>query len=237
METHIVHLWKDAMNRNGSAGNLLCLRRRLEWRDIAVTVREVAVGEAVELSDCDLLYLGAGAPYENPSLLSALAEAAPALRAYVEDGGAFLAVCEGMELMGKSVTLPGGQVIPGAGAADFTTVYKDRRAGNLVFSRGGARMAAFENHAGSIALGHAVQPLGEVRVGSGNGEGNGVGLRYRNFYGCPAYSLLPLNPELADEILLSALERRYGGLELAALDDHLEDMARQRLLRRVDKEA
>ena len=81
METHIVHLWKDAMNRNGSAGNLLCLRRRLEWRDIAVTVREVAVGEAVELSDCDLLYLGAGVPYENPSLLSALAEAAPALRA------------------------------------------------------------------------------------------------------------------------------------------------------------
>ena len=239
MELNIVQLWPDAMNRNGSQGNLLCLRRRLEWRDFGVSVRSVALGEPLDLTDCDLLYLGAGTPYENPALHEAVRAAAPVLRAYVERGGVFLAVCEGFELMGERVLLPDGTEIEGAGVGGFSTAYaKKRITGNLTFRHGELTVAAFENHASYIVLQAGQEPLGTVLTGQGNNDlDDTVGLRYKNFFGCSAYSLLPLNPALADEILSAALEVKYGSAELAPLDDSFEDRAREKLLRRMNREA
>ena len=238
MELNIVQLWPDAMNRNGSQGNLLCLRRRLEWRGIGVTMRSLMLGEEISLNDCDLLYLGAGTPYENTELHTAVRNAAPVLRSYVENGGVFLAVCEGFELMGEQVLLPDGEEIEGAGVAGYAVTYSKKRiTGNLVFRRGENTVAAFENHASCILLQSGQEPLGTVLTGQGNNDlDDTAGLRYKNFFGCSAYSLLPMNPTLADEILASALEKKYGSAELSPLDDSLEDRARETLLRRIGKE-
>ena len=239
MELRLVQLWDDAMNRNGSQGNLLCLRRRLEWRGIPCSVRTVALGEPLGLEDCDLLYLGAGTPYENPALHEAVRAAAPELRAYVERGGVFLAVCEGFELMGERVLLPDGTEIEGAGVGGFSSAYASKRiTGNLAFRHGDETVVAFENHASYIVLQVGAEPLGTVLTGQGNNDlDDTVGLRYKNFFGCSAYSLLPLNPALADELLSAALLRRTGSGELVPLDDSFEVRAREKLLRRIKREA
>jgi CobQ-like glutamine amidotransferase family enzyme len=45
--------------------------------------------------------------------------------------------------------------------------------------------------------------------------------------------LLPKNPMIADKIIKRALRKRYGGVELAPLDDTIENNAREVMLKRL----
>jgi CobQ-like glutamine amidotransferase family enzyme len=88
-------------------------------------------------------------------------------------------------------------------------------------------IVAFENHSGKTYLGEGCAPLGKSVIGGGNnGEDGTEGAIYKRAYGCYLHgSLLPKNPRLADLLLSQALERRYGVVELAPLDDSLENLA------------
>lgn len=44
MELKICHLYPDILNLYGDRGNILCMERRLRWRDIAVTTTNISVG-------------------------------------------------------------------------------------------------------------------------------------------------------------------------------------------------
>ena len=44
MELKICHIYPDALNLYGDRGNILCLRRRLEWRGVGVSVTELPIG-------------------------------------------------------------------------------------------------------------------------------------------------------------------------------------------------
>ena len=45
--------------------------------------------------------------------------------------------------------------------------------------------------------------------------------------------LLPKNPQIADLVIKRALKKRYGETELEALDDTLENKAREVMLKRL----
>lgn len=45
----ICHLYPDLLNLYGDRGNILCMRRRLEWRGIDAEVTEVTVGQQAVL--------------------------------------------------------------------------------------------------------------------------------------------------------------------------------------------
>ena len=96
-------------------------------------------------------------------------------------------------------------------------------------------VVGFENHSGTTFLnGH--QPLGVVKHGFGNnGEDLTCGVRYKNVFGTYLHGpLLPKNPQLCDEILTRALERKYGNpVELTSLDDRVEQDAHDFMVRRV----
>ena len=234
----ILWLWNDAMNRNGSQGNVLALSRRLEWRGIGCEIKTVSVREKPDLSDCDILYLGAGLPYDNADLLSSLAENAQAIRDYVNSGRVLLAVCEGFELLGKSITLSDGRKLPGAAVGPYTTVYGEKRvAGNVIFAYQKSSIVCFENHAGQIFLEEGADPLGMVSHGQGNNAGDdGFGLRHRNFFGAPAYGLLPNNPAMTDAVLLAVMRRYDPKAQLEQLNDSFETLAHDMLCARIRQE-
>ena len=50
----LVHLYPREMNIYGDTGNVLVLRRRLQWRGLAVEVTPVSVGDALP-TDADIL--------------------------------------------------------------------------------------------------------------------------------------------------------------------------------------
>ena len=241
MELNIVHLYPDLLNLYGDRGNVLCLRRRLEWRGIGVSVMELPVGAPDRLSDADLVFIGGGQDFEQQALLEDLHRGKDAsLRAAVADGVPILAICGGYQMLGQYYETHDGVRCDFVGAIDLWTVGgKERMIGNYLFrcrdESGGMEVVGFENHSGRTWLGEGVTPLGRVLSGYGNnGEDGTEGVRYRNVFGTYSHGpLLPKNPALCDEILKTALERKYGKAELVPLDDSAEERAFQEIAARI----
>ena len=56
----IGHLYGDLLNLYADRGNILVLTRRCEWRNIAVEVVSIGVGDRIGSGDFDILFMGGG---------------------------------------------------------------------------------------------------------------------------------------------------------------------------------
>jgi CobQ-like glutamine amidotransferase family enzyme len=237
IELTIHHLYADMMNLYGDRGNVISIKKRCEWRGIPVEVVDVGLGEKVRPNGCDLFLFGGGQDREQALLAEDLSGSKGSdLRNIVEDGGVVLGVCGGYQLMGHYYETPEGEKLPGVGIFDLHTEPREpdeeRLIGNVLVrvpapETGGVReVVGFENHGGRTYLGDT-EPLGEVVVGHGNnGEDGTEGARRLNAYGTYMHgSLLPKNPWLTDQLLLSALRQVDDTFELAPLDDGAERSA------------
>lgn len=238
MELRICHLYPDVLNHSGDAGNISCMKLRLEKRGVDVSVSKLPIGQRQSLLDFDLVFIGGGQQLGQQALAEDLRRGrAEDIRAAVEAGTVFLAIGGGMEMLGKYTEDTDGGRCEFVGAVDMYTVEKtERLTGNYSFNvEGIGTVVAFENHSGRSYLGQGVEPLGRVEHGCGNnGKDGSEGLRYKNVFGSYGHGpLLPKNPELCDLILKTALERKYGPVELAILDDSMEKQAREQMLRRL----
>ena len=227
----ICHLYPDLLNLYGDRGNILCMRRRLEWRGIDAEVTEVTVGQQADFTQFDLFFIGGGQDFEQEVLMPDLrGEKTQELISAIEDELPVLAICGGYQMLGQYYKTWDGQQCDFTGALDLYTVGSEQRMiGNYMFSceEAGCNIVGFENHSGKTYLGSGVRPLGRVLEGSGNnGEDGTEGARYKNVFASYSHGcLLPKNPKLADLILQTALERKYGALTLPPLPDTLETAA------------
>ena len=124
----IAHLFPELLNLYGDTGNVLVLRKRLEWRGIACDVREVHVGERPSFSDVDIVFIGGGSDREQRIVCDYLLDEREELVSYVEDGGVLLAVCGGYQLLGHSY-LMGDEEVRGLSLVDL---YTDRGSPRLI---------------------------------------------------------------------------------------------------------
>ncbi len=233
MELKICHLYPDIMNLYGDRGNVLCLQKRLLWRGIEAEIEKRPLGSDVKLSDFDLLFIGSGQDFDQQLLLEDLNKGrAREIKAAIEDGITTLAISGGFELLGNYVQDADGKRHDFIGALDmYTENHSDRLTGNYKFkcadNCGGSIVVGFENHSGRTYLGSGLSPLGTVISGSGNNGSDGCeGVHYKNVFGTYSHGpVLPKNPEFCDFILLTALQHKYGSIELAPLNDEAELMA------------
>jgi CobQ-like glutamine amidotransferase family enzyme len=127
-------------------------------------------------------------------------------------------------------------VIPGIGILDVETHGTDERLiGNVkVATDEFGDVLGYENHSGQTTLGSGVRPLGTVAKGTGNNSKDGLeGARYRNVVASYLHgSLLPKNPAIADFLIRTAAERKYGAFLPGNPDDHYAMLARQHAARR-----
>lgn len=72
MELRVCHLYPDVLNLYGDRGNVLCIKKRLEWRGIGCTVTELPIGERRQLGGFDLFFVGGGQDFEQGLLLEDL---------------------------------------------------------------------------------------------------------------------------------------------------------------------
>ncbi len=239
-ELKICYLYPDVLNLYSDGGNILCMKKRLEWRSIKADIKEINVGEKLNVNDFDLFFIGGGQDFENGVKIDDLAEKANEIKNAVEDEKVFLAISNGYQILGNYYKTADGTQYDLTGAVNFHTIgKKERLTGNICFSMpefGGLKAVGFENHGGRTYLGEGVKPLGEVLSGFGNnGEDKTEGARYKNVFASYSHgSLLPKNPVLADKILSTALERKYGEkIEFKELDDTLELMAQKAMIKRM----
>lgn len=241
MEIKICHIYPDVLNLYGDRGNIICMQKRLQWRGVDVSVKTLPIGDAARLSEFDLCFIGGGQDFEQEVLLDDLHKGKDAeIRAAIEDGVTFLAICGGYQMLGAYYETHEGARCDFIGALDLHTVgSKERMIGNYMFSCAGiGGVIGFENHSGKTYLGDGVSELGRIVDGFGNnGEDSTEGARYKNVFATYSHGpLLPKNPALCDEILRTALERKYGVNELAPLGDESENAAYEEMWKRfIDK--
>ncbi|MCD8016988.1 MAG: glutamine amidotransferase, partial [Oscillospiraceae bacterium] len=72
MELKICHLYPDVLNLYGDRGNIICMKKRLEWRGIDCTVTPLGLGSAETLAGFDLVFIGGGQGCEEEGLLPGL---------------------------------------------------------------------------------------------------------------------------------------------------------------------
>jgi CobQ-like glutamine amidotransferase family enzyme len=214
----IAHLYPELLNLYGDRGNVIVLRRRLEWAGIPVVVEEVPLGAEGHLPEADLIFIGGGQDREQQVLGEDLRRVKKrGLQEALASGSVVLAVCGGYQLLGRYYRTRTGVEIPGLELVDLVTdPGPDRLIGNIVLrveALGGRTVVGFENHGGRTVLGPGVPPFGRVLKGHGNNGRDGTeGVWQGNLIGTYVHgALLPKNPHLADALLEVAL-RRSGEL-------------------------
>lgn len=243
----IAHMLPDLLNLYGDGGNVRILEQRLRWRGIPVEVRRIQHGDAVDLSQVDLVFMGGGPDREQKLASEQLLALRDDLSAYVEADGPLLAICGGYQILGRQ-WLWGDELVPGLGLIDMETrrpgTSADRLIDNMVLESPLAThpVVGYENHAGRTYLGEGVEGFGRVvsSCGHGNNDDDRVeGARYKNVVGTYSHGpLLSKNPEVADWLLARALERRAErtgtpAADLAPLDDGAELAANASMVKRL----
>ncbi|MFL5625960.1 MAG: type 1 glutamine amidotransferase [Ktedonobacteraceae bacterium] len=229
----IAHLYPTLMSVAADRGNLFSIEKRCQWRGIGVEVEKIYVKQTPDFTKYDLILFHGGADREMELASRDIQAKAPSLREAVEANVAFLSVCAGYQLLGHYYKPFKGPELKGVGVLDMYTEgsgtrYMTHMALECEFPETGRKvLVGYENHSGRTYLGEHAQPLGKVLVGWGNnGKDNGEGAYYKNVFGTYLHGpVLPKNPWFTDLLIQRALERRYGKIELAPLDDSTENAA------------
>ncbi len=226
----IGHLYSDLMNIYGDIGNIIVLKKRCEWREIEVMVKNITVGEKLKPGEIDLFFFGGGQDQQQELVAKDLGSAkAKIIKSEVERGVPLLAICGGYQLLGSYYQPAIGKKLIGAGVFPVFTQAGDKRMiGNICIESMFGAVVGFENHSGKTFLEPGGVALGIVQKGYGNnGEDQSEGCLYKNAIGCYLHgSLLPKNPKVADWLIQKALEVKYKQIiKLAELDDSLENTA------------
>ena len=232
MTVKVALLFPDLLGTYGDSGNAVILTQRLRWRGIDADMLTIRSGEAVP-DDCQIYVVGGGE--DLPQYQAARQLSTGSLATAVDNGAVVLAVCAGMQILGRRFTGPGGKAVDGVGLIDVATEpgVGPRMVGEIVVDPDPElhlpALSGYENHAGVTRLGPGAAPLGRARVGAGNGGGTGVdGAVSGRVLGTYLHGpVLARNPALADLLLTWAVGALYP------LDDTESDALRTERLAAV----
>lgn len=226
----ILQLYPKNMNIYGDWGNVLTLKKRLEWHGFKPELLTYDLGDELA-DDVDIIIGGGGQDSGQVVIQDDLLKIGPKLRELADDGMPMLVICGLYQLLGHQFITSGGSRIAGIGLLDIETRSGAHRLiGNVVAeSQDFGTIVGYENHSGQTSLGPRVEPLAKVKLGVGNNERDGhEGARYKNVIGSYLHgSLLPKNPQIADWLIERAVINRFGEFSGAKIDDQIADKARQ----------
>jgi CobQ-like glutamine amidotransferase family enzyme len=219
----LAHLYPREMNIYGDTGNVLVLRRRLQWRDLPVEVVPVGVGDPLP-AEADIVLGGGGQDAAQGEIGADVLGKGPMLRAMASDGVVMLAICGMYQLLGHEFLTHDGQRIPGVDVLDVVTRGSSTRLiGNHAIESPWGQLVGYENHSGLTKLGPGAAPLATTAVGKGNnGEDRTEGCIAGNVFGTYLHGpVLAKSPAFADELIRRALHRRGEPAALESLDDSI----------------
>jgi lipid II isoglutaminyl synthase (glutamine-hydrolysing) len=211
----IATLLPDLLGTYGDGGNGLVLAERARRRGEEVRLVAVELGD--ELPEADIYLLGGGE--DGPQRLARDVLVESSFPSRVRDGATVLAICAGLQILGRTFSVEGDDEFEGLDLVDVRTKRgRSRSVGDLLVDVGGRLLVGFENHGGETVLGAGVVPLGRVRRGRGN-DGSVDGYRTERIWATYAHGpVLAMNPWFADEILESVLGRSLEPLASVADD-------------------
>ena len=226
----ILQLYPRDMNIYGDWGNVLVLKRRLEWHGYSTQLIEYNPGDSFP-DKVDIIVGGGGQDSGQDTVQKDLLSIGTKLRDYAEEDTPMLMICGLYQMFGKFFKAQDGHIIEGIGLLDIEThAGPERLVGNIVTSSSEfGDIIGYENHSGQTFLGDNVTPFGKVMKGAGNnGQDDTEGARYHNVIGTYLHgSVLPKNPGIADFLIEQAVTKKYGEFTPTVIDDRFAELARE----------
>ncbi|WP_103504720.1 MULTISPECIES: type 1 glutamine amidotransferase [Streptomyces] len=208
----VVWIYPDLLSTYGDQGNALVVERRARRRGLRVDRIDVRSDQPVPTSG-DIYLIGGGE--DRPQRLAAeRLRRDGGLERAVENGAIVFSVCAGYQIIGHEFVNDLGKPEPGLGLLDVVSVRggAERCVGDVLGdadpSLGLPEVTGFENHQGVTRLGPGVRPFATVRLGNGNGVGDGTeGAWADTVFGTYLHGpVLARNPLIADHLLKLALD-------------------------------
>jgi len=210
----IVTVYPDLLGTYGDRGNGVVLRHRAGLRGIDAELDEVP--SDAPLPRADIYCVGGGEDGPQQLAVERLGRDG-GLSSAIDGGAVVLAVCAGLQVLGRSFPAADGTRVEGLGIFGVDTVggSASRAVGEVVVEAPApiGRLTGFENHAGRTVRDEGVAGLGTVLSGVGNGDGSDGVLDGRLVATYLHGPVLARNPALADVLLSLAV----GVDELAPL--------------------
>lgn len=237
MKVRIIHLYPDYLNIYGDLGNVICLKKRAEWRKIDCQIINVSLKDDLDIKPTDIIFIGGGQDKGQLLVADDLQTKATKLKqAILKNNVPLLTICGGYQLFGNYFVTADNIKLNGIGVFNMVThASTQRMIGNLaVRSKKFGLLVGFENHSGQTYLDDPSEALGEVIKGFGNNSRDQIeGIFVNNAIGTYMHgSFLPKNPVVADFLLSQALKNQGQNDRLNPLDDGLAELAAQAALKR-----
>lgn len=214
----VLQLYPAELGVNGDSGNVKALVTRARLAGLDAEHLTYQRGDTLP-ADVDAVVIGGGPVSAMRNVHADLLSIAPTLTTWAADGVVFFGFGSGAEMLSHGIRLTDGTVLEGAGVLPFTAVRTGSRAvGYVKTVSDGKTLIGFEDHASRWELDTDAQPLGYLEAGQGNqvdtSERGTEGVRCGNLVGTQIGGpMLPLNPELTDNLLTAMATRR--GLDYA----------------------
>jgi hypothetical protein len=230
----IMHLYPKDMNIYGDNGNVLVIKKRLEWRGFGVEIVNYNPGDNFP-EDIDLIIGGGGQDSGQLKVQVDLLKIGPKLIEMANKDVPMLMICGLYQLFGHYFKTIEGDTIKGIGLLDIATVGgNERLIGNIICkNKNFGEIIGYENHSGQTYLGENAKPFSTVIMGAGNNmKDKYEGAIYKNVIGTYLHgSLLPKNPKIADFLISKALQNKNLETNILAIDERIALQARRTALK------
>ncbi|HEY3483600.1 MAG TPA: glutamine amidotransferase [Streptomyces sp.] len=208
----LVWVYPDLLSTYGDQGNALVVERRALQRRVPVTRVDVRSDQPVPTSG-DIYLIGGGE--DRPQRLAAeRLRRDGGLNRAVANGAIVFSVCAGYQILGHEFVNDLGRPEPGLGLLDVVSVRGEgeRCVGDVLADidpqLGLPPLTGFENHQGVTHVGPQARPLARLRMGKGNGTGDGTeGAFNDTVFGTYMHGpVMARNPQIADLLIKLALD-------------------------------
>lgn len=235
----VLWMYNDIMDLYGDKGNIAALKYRTEIRNIKFNIDTATIGDDVDFSEYDIVFIGGGADKEQRILSKDLLRHKDNIIQSIEDGTNYLLICGGYQLFGKYYIDANSNKIEGLGILDYHTEsggVGNRCIGNVIvkpyIDNYNGYIVGFENHGGQTK--NVKKPFAKVIVGNGNSFNEmEEGYYDDNIIGTYIHGpILPKNAKLTDHIIKRGLKKRYGDIVLEDVESEFEDNAVKVILSR-----
>jgi CobQ-like glutamine amidotransferase family enzyme len=228
----ILHLLPKTLKLNGEAGNVAVLNTRASSAGISVRVELCDLTDSLPSRRPEIIFIGSGTISATLAAAEFLTLNRDLLLTWVSEGSSVVAVGSGFDLISNSFTLESGASVPTLGLTD-TSHYETNKhlVGEVVLENSAAGFINSDRRISrkdeNYAFGLVVSADDKALVGYLDGY------RAKNIWASNVQGpWLPMNPEIADEILSSQIGGYQPSSEMLEISD-LSEQARLAISRRV----
>lgn len=221
----IAHLYYDILNLYCNDGNIKAIEKALDNQNIASNIEKLTIGDNIDFSKYDLIYIGSGTENNLRLVLKDIKKYKNEIKEYIDNNRFFLSIGNSIDLFGQYIQIFNNKIIETLGIFSYyTQEQKERIIGEIVceYKKINTYIIGFQNRQSLVK--ENKQPLFNIvkEIGS-NTQNSNEGVLYKNFLG--TYVLGPImvrNPEFVEWYVKSLVKSKLPDFVFKNFDLEIE---------------